>query len=149
MDRSETSRGRTLPTDTRPRPIHPVHAVLLAGSLPLFLGAMLSDWAYANTYVVQWTNFAAWLLVGALILTGAALVWAVVDLFHRRGGHNRRVYVGVLAAVFVLGLLNALVHARDAWATMPTAMVLSVIVLALALVTTWLGFSGAREGQLS
>ena len=43
--------------------LHPVHAVLLASSFPLFLGALLSDWAYSNSYVVQWLNFAAWLNV--------------------------------------------------------------------------------------
>jgi hypothetical protein len=30
--------------------LHPLHAVLLAGMLPLFLGALLSDWAYGSTF---------------------------------------------------------------------------------------------------
>src|SRR3546814_9206497 len=52
---------------TRGRVIHPVHAVVLASSLPLFFGALLSDWAYSSTYDVQWLNFAAWLNAGALV----------------------------------------------------------------------------------
>jgi hypothetical protein len=40
----------------RRRALHPLHAVLLASTIPLFLGAVLSDWAYASSYEVQWTN---------------------------------------------------------------------------------------------
>ena len=66
--------------------IHPIHALLLAGTIPLFLGAALSDFAYASTYEIQWSNFASWLIVGGLIFTGVALVFAIVDLCraHRR-----------------------------------------------------------------
>ncbi len=44
----------TANSSTRASPIHPVHAVLLASSLPLFVGTLLSDWAYSVTYEVQW-----------------------------------------------------------------------------------------------
>ena len=47
------------------QPIHPVHAVLASSALPLFLGALLSDWAYSSSYEIQWTNFASWLIAGA------------------------------------------------------------------------------------
>lgn len=128
--------------------IHPLHAVLLAGTVPLFIGAVLGDWAYAETYQVQWTNFAAWLIAGGLLLGGVALAWAIVDLFRggRRGG-RRLVYVLVLLATWVLGFVNALVHAKDAWATMPEGLVLSVIVAVLACVATWLGYASLRTGD--
>src|SRR3546814_1099584 len=67
------------------RAIHPVHAVLLAGTVPLFLGTLLSDWAYWSTYEVQWINFASWLVVGALLFAGYALLWAVIDFFREIG----------------------------------------------------------------
>lgn len=41
------------------RPLHPLHTVLLAGTVPLFLGVLLVDLAYFNTYEVQWKNFAS------------------------------------------------------------------------------------------
>ena len=41
----------------RPTP-GPLHATLLAGTVPLFLGALLSDIAYTQTYQIQWANFA-------------------------------------------------------------------------------------------
>lgn len=129
------------------RAIHPFHAFLLAGAVPLFFGAMLSDITYARSYQIQWGNFASWLIAGALVFAGFALLWAVIDLFRgeRRGGRPL-VYVLLLLATWVLGFINALVHARDAWGIMPTAVVLSVIVTLLACAATWIGFSRLRTG---
>jgi uncharacterized membrane protein len=45
----------------------------------------------------------------------------------------------------MLGFVNALIHARDAWATMPTGIILSVIVAVLACVATVVGFSTVRR----
>ncbi|MBU8539228.1 hypothetical protein J3S20_15370 [Roseomonas tokyonensis] len=131
------------------QPIHPLHAILLAFPFPLFLGALLSDLAYRATFQVQWANFASWLIAGGLLVGGFALLWALIDL--AVGGRARRrrnlVYFLVLAAMWVLGLINALVHAKDAWATMPEGLFLSVIATILALVASWLGYSrfNARE----
>lgn len=61
-------------------PIHPVHAVFLAGVIPLFAGALLSDIAYFRTYEIQWQNFASWLLAGGLVMAGVALVFAFAGL---------------------------------------------------------------------
>lgn len=132
------------------RVIHPVHAVLLAASLPLFLGALLSDWAYSSTYQIQWINFAAWLGAGALVFAGLALAWALIDLSRADVPRDRGswLYVLVLLATVALGFINALVHGKDAWATMPAGLTLSVLVLLLALVATWLGFSTLRSGAV-
>ena len=131
------------------RSIHPVHAVLLASGLPLFLGALLSDWAYADTYQVQWINFASWLVAGALVFTGAALLWAVIEALRADAprGRGKWIYAGLLAATFVIGFIDALVHAKDAGATMPGGLILSVIVFLLALAATWAGLSGPRGGE--
>jgi uncharacterized membrane protein len=132
-------------------PLHPVHAFLLAASVPLFVGAALRDYAYASSYQIQWINFASWLNAGGLVFGVAALVCTLVGLFRveRRGDRRSgRLVVGVvlLLAMCVLGFIDALVHARDAWASMPTALVLSVIVAVLACAATWVGFSGLRTG---
>jgi len=130
--------------------LHPVHAFLLAGCVPLFLGALLSDWAYSSTYEIQWTNFASWLLVGALVLAGFALLWALIDLLRADRSWRGRplVYFLVLLAAFILGFINALVHAEDAWAKMPEALILSIIVAILVLVAMWLGLSTWRSGEV-
>ena len=67
--------------------IHPVYAVLLAATVPLFLGGLLADIAYSMTYEMQWSNFAAWLIMGGMVFTGFALIWAFIDLF--RAGRRR------------------------------------------------------------
>ena len=128
-----------------PRPIHPLHAVLLSFPFPLFLGTLASDLAYRATFQIQWHNFAQWLNAGGLFFGAFAGLWALVNLFRRdtRGRHSI-VYFLVLLAAWVLGLLNALVHAKDAWAIMPEALWLSAISTLLALVAAWIGFSGIQ-----
>jgi uncharacterized membrane protein len=122
--------------------------VLLAGIVPLFLGVLLCDWAYGSTYEIQWKNFASWLLVGALVYGGVALLWSLIDLVRadRRGGRPL-LYFLLLLAAWVLGFINALVHAKDAWASMPAALILSVIVALLAVAATVLGFTANRAGK--
>src|SRR4051812_21981676 len=61
----------------RLRSLHPLHAFLLAASVPLFLGALLSDLTYFSSHEVQWKNFASWLIIGGLIFGGFALLWAL------------------------------------------------------------------------
>ncbi len=130
------------------RPLHPVHAVLVASALPLFLGALLSDWAYSSTYEVQWINFASWLIAGALVFVGLAIVWAVIDSLRSDVGQHRAkwIHVGLLVVTFAAGFVNALVHAKDAWAAMPGSLILSIICLLLALAAAWTGFSSHRHG---
>lgn len=130
------------------RVIHPVHAIFLAASLPLFLGALFADWAYSSTYQVQWINFAAWLNAGALVFAGLALLWAVIDFFRadRQRDRHSALYLLALITTFVVGFLAALFHAKDAWATMPGALILSLITFVLALASVWLGFSTLRSG---
>lgn len=131
------------------RPLHPLHAILLAFPLPLFLGALLSDLAYRSTYHVQWANFSSWLIAGGLLVGAFAVLWALVNLFRRGPARKGRLalYFFVLLAMWGLGLVNALVHAKDAWATMPEGLYLSAVTTLLALVAAWIGYSGfqARE----
>src|SRR5690554_3559762 len=135
-------------TDTRHAPaLHPVHAVLVAGTIPLFAGAALSDFAYLRSYQIQWQNFASWLIAGGLVLAGIALVFALSGLVPARRTRAGVLYLLVLAATFIIGFFNALHHARDAWASMPGGLVLSVIVTVLAIAATWIGFCPPRMGE--
>lgn len=125
--------------------LHPLHAVLLAGTVPLFLGALLCDIAYWRSYEIQWSNFASWLIAGALVLAGVVVVLALVGLARRSAGAV--LYALVVVATWILGFINALVHAKDAWAVMPEGLVLSLITFVLACLATVIGFSrGERRG---
>src|SRR5690606_11781504 len=130
--------------------IYPLHALLLAGTIPLFLGAAISDAAYASTYEIQWNNFASWLLVGGLIFAGIALIFAIVDLCIPRRRRTRGAvwYTVILAVTWIIGFIDALMHARDAWASMPEGLILSIIVTVLACVAAWFGFCTPRIGGL-
>ncbi|WP_438768344.1 DUF2231 domain-containing protein [Kushneria sp. TE3] len=121
--------------------LNPLHGVLLAGTFVLFLGAALSDYAYMASYEIQWATFASWLIAGALVCNGLAFVCSIIGLFRALDRRRGLIYVAVLVVSFVLGFINALIHAMDAWAIMPTGFILSIIVTVLALVATGLGFS--------
>ncbi len=142
----ENPMASTLVDPVRAAPLHPAHAFFLAAMVPLFLGAVLSDYAYTQTYEVQWSNFASWLIAGALVFGGLAIVcesWNVTRA--QRRSHLGVVGLIVLVPMWVIGLIDAFVHSRDAWATMPTGLALSIVVLVLAAIATWLGF--ARPGR--
>jgi uncharacterized membrane protein len=122
--------------------LHPIHGALLAGTLPLFLGGLLSDYAYTSSYEIQWANFASWLIAGGLVFCGFTLLWAVINL--ARTQHRDKLAVAypiLLLVTWVLGFINSLVHAKDAWASMPDGLILSFIVVLLACVSTWIGFA--------
>lgn len=137
----------TAPPLYRCRP-SPLHAILLAGTVPLFLGGLLSDIAYYKTYQIQWSNFASWLIAGGLLFCGLALLFALVNLVRARHKAGRPVlYLALLLVTWILGLVNAFEHAKDAWAAMPSGLVLSVIVTVLSIVAAWIGLSNLRSGD--
>lgn len=128
--------------------IHPLQAAVLAGTVPLFLGGLISDLAYSNTAEVQWSNFASWLIAGAMVFTGFALLGAIIALVRGRSARGWPLLcLLLLIAVFVLGMINSFVHARDAWAIMPAAPILSAIVTLLAIAATWIGFASLRRDR--
>lgn len=125
----------------------PFHAILLAGTVPLFLGCLLGDIVYYKTYQIQWINFAAWLNAGGLLFCGLALLCALVQLFTASRKTGRPLMqVLLLAVTWIIGLFNAFEHAKDAWAAMPSSLILSAIVAALAVVAAWIGLSVPRSG---
>ncbi|MGO1540153.1 MAG: DUF2231 domain-containing protein [Luteimonas sp.] len=130
-----------------PSILHPIHAVFLAGAIPLFAGAALSDLAYFRTYEIQWQNFASWLIAGGLVMAAVALVFALFGLAPARRSRAGVLYLVVLAVTWIAGFFNALHHARDAWASMPGGLVMSVIVTVLVIATAWIGFCPPRMGE--
>lgn len=124
-----------------------MHAVIAFSSLPLFVGALLSDWAYARTYEVQWTNFASWLVAGGVVMAALALLWAAADTLRPSARRGRRgwIYLLTLLSAVLLGFINSLVHAKDAWAAMPDATVLSAIVVLLVAAASGIGLMAPQR----
>ncbi len=131
----------------RSRP-SPLHAILLGGTVPLFLGALLSDIAYFQTYQIQWSNFASWLIAGGLVFCGFALLFALANLLRadRKAG-SLLMSFSLLVVTWVLGLVNAFEHAKDAFAAMPSGLILSVLTTLLICTSAWLGLTSVPRGD--
>ncbi len=127
----------------------PLHAILLSFPVALHPATLLADLAYRNTSVIQWTNFAQWLNAGAQLFGGLVLAWAIIELII---GRNRRgrglVYLVVVAAMFLLGMINAFQHARDGWASVGTLGVLSLACTLLAFVAAYLAFGRTTRQEI-
>lgn len=122
--------------------------LLLGLPISLFLGALLSDWAYFKSYEIQWANFSAWLIAGALLVGAILLLWALVASLRARRGRGRRgLFVILFAVTWIVGLINALIHARDGWAVMPAGLILSVVVAILVLASAWAGLSTSQKRE--
>ena len=120
-----------------------MHAIFALSSVPLFLGALLSDWAYFSSQEIQWLNFAAWLNAGGLLIAGLVLLWALVDVL-RLPAHRHRgglLYLALLLITFIIGFVNALIHGKDGWAAMPTGLILSAVVVVLAAAASAFGIA--------
>ena len=130
---------------------HPIHAILLGFPIALFTTALITDIAYLRTAEIQWTNFSAWLISGALLFGGLVLAWALIALvIHLRAPNRprRMLYPGLLAAMWILGLVNAFKHSQDAWSSVGAfGLILSILCTILALAAGAVAFSGfaARE----
>jgi len=96
---------------------------------------------------VQWLNFAAWLNAGGLLMAGLALLAALIHVARFRDTRQQRswVYFGLLVASFVFGFVNALIHGKDGFATMPSGLVLSAVVLAFVAAASVIGMLGLHR----
>jgi uncharacterized membrane protein len=116
---------------------HAIHGILLSFPIALFTSALVSDVAYLRTAEIQWTNFSQWLIAGALVFGGVVLAWSLIRLLpHLRRPLPREpfIYPGVLALMWVLGLMNAFKHSQDAWSSVGAfGLILSILCTLLAL----------------
>lgn len=122
----------------------PLHGMLAAFPLALFTSALASDIAYANSANQQWANFSIWLIAGGLAMAMLATLIGIIDAIALRDRTRRRspFHTILTLAMLLTALINAFVHSRDGWTSVvPTGLALSVVTVALVLVTSWLGYS--------
>ncbi len=128
-----------------------LHGLVLSFPVALFTGAVLTDIAYLKTAEVQWTNFSAWLITGAMVFCGIAVAWALVRLVlsFRSVSHPWRIIeFALLAVMFGLGLINAFKHSQDGWSSVGAfGLILSVICAVLALASGFIAFSGSADRE--
>jgi uncharacterized membrane protein len=103
----------------------------------LFIAALIFDLAYAKSAEILWVKAAAWLICIGLI---AAVIPRLINLVQVWvGGQRPRPAAWTLAfwlnaLAVVTALVNAFVHSRDAYATMPEGLWLSVVTVAFMVI---------------
>ena len=125
-----------------PRAGRPIRLLMLAGPVACFVGALATDITYASTAEMMWADFSAWLLAAAMVIAALAIIVWGLGLFLDRRGRSSWPGWPVVAGtvlVLVLGLLDNLVHSRDAWTSVvPSGLTLSALTVLAMLVTIWL-----------
>ena len=110
-----------------------------------FVGALVTDIAYARTANLQWQYFSIWLLSAGLLMGGLAALAGLIDYFGDRRVRQARpatLHMILNISVMIVALVNAFVHSRDGWtAVVPTGLVLSGVTTVLLMVSAWLGAS--------
>lgn len=80
-----------------------------------------------------------------MVFTGFAALWSLIEvLMGRRTATPLWVFL-ILAATFVLGLINSFVHARDAWGAMPEGAILSAVDTLLLTAAVGIGWFTLRS----
>ena len=98
-----------------------------------FVAALIFDVVYSQTAEMMWSKGAAWLITLGLFF---AIIPRLINLVHVWIPRGRKVaaaerldfalsLVGIVAAIF-----NAFIHSRDAYAVVPSGMILSAVTVA-------------------
>jgi uncharacterized membrane protein len=127
----------------------PMHRILVAFSAAYFTAALVTDLVYWKIPDVLWERFSIWLIVAGLVMAGLATIAYAIDLW---GGKqiDRPAWPRVIgyALVVAISLINAFVHSRDGYtAVVPTGLMLSALVVAVLLLTSWIGTALANRSH--
>ncbi|RPD96109.1 hypothetical protein BBB56_19665 [Candidatus Pantoea deserta] len=101
--------------------------------LGFFVAAWIFDIIYLNSFVVEWTHAASWLIAIGLVIAILPRLVALIYLF-RGSRREEKVHFWITLLAIVLAIVNAFVHSRDAYAVVPSGVTLSTIVVALMLI---------------
>lgn len=118
-------------------------------ALLCFVGAVFTDWAYATSATISFSNWSAWLILFGLIFAGITLALLLLS-FMGSWMDRREEWLSTIlyAAGFIVELINFMIHNRDGWTTVvPTGMTLSIIGALLILAASWLARSPLTIGR--
>ena len=133
-ERTDESSDRRGDVVARPGAAAAIHRWLGGFPTAFFTFALITDFAYMKTALLQWQYFSIWLITAALIMGGFAVVAGIVD-WATGGAHGRRGFgwhFGLTILALIVGLVNAFIHSRDGWvAVVPQGIVLSLLTVIL------------------
>lgn len=122
----------------------PVYAALVQFPAVCFIGAMVTDIVYWRAPNAMWETFSIWLLTAGCIMAAFAGIAGLITWFSHRHVRTLRfakLHALVSIVALALSIINAFVHSRDGYvAVVPEGLTLSVIVVILMLIATWLGW---------
>ncbi len=134
--------ARYVGTGIPPRPLHPFF-VSLGGAL--LIAALAADAMYCSDALMQWANFASWLIAGGLVLALIATIVLLIEVSLGRVGAIRWLDFTLLAVAALLSIVNVLVHTRDAWTSVvPAGITLSTLVSILLVIVGLRGWCVTR-----
>jgi uncharacterized membrane protein len=118
----------------RPEPRRSIVAESIYGLLnPIpfgcFVAALIFDIIYSKTAVMLWDKSAAWLIVfGLLFAVVPRLInlWQVWVTSRRIATRTDKLDFWLNLFAIAVAIVNAFVHSRDAYAVVPTGLMLSV-----------------------
>jgi uncharacterized membrane protein len=122
---------------------HPIHPMLISVPIVCFIGALVTDIAYAVTAEMMWADFSSWLLaigfIGGVLAAIAGLIDFLGNRLIRQEAPAWPHLIGNLV-VLVLAFINNLIHTRDAYTSvMPAGLILSIVTVLVLPLTIWLG----------
>jgi uncharacterized membrane protein len=120
----------------------PLHPLTVSIPITCFVGALLTDIAYAQTALLQWANFSAWLLAFGVAFGVIAGVLGAIDFSNPEVRRKAPAWPHAIGngIALIVALFNCFVHSRDGWTSVvPTGLTLSAITVAIMLVTGPLG----------
>ncbi len=123
---------------------HPIHPMLIPIPIVCFIGALVTDIAYALTAEMMYADFSAWLLLVGFVFGVLAAIAGLTDFLGNRLIRQQAPawphLIGNLV-VLVLAFFNNLIHTRDAWTSvMPVGLILSIVTVLILPITGWLGW---------
>ena len=123
---------------------HPIHPMLIPVPIVCFVGALVTDIAYAVTAEMMYADFSAWLLLVGIVFGVLAAIAGLIDFLGNRLIREQTPawphLIGNLV-VLVLAFFNNLIHTRDAWTSVvPTGLILSIVTVLVLSVTAWFGW---------
>ena len=118
----------------------PLYLLLFPIPVVCFVGALVTDVAYAGSAFLMWLHFSEWLMAVGLAFGALAAIVLLIEFFASRAiraGAFGWTHLVLFYAALVVELFNAFHHTIDGYtAVVPTGLVLSIVgaVLALAAV---------------
>src|SRR3546814_20927212 len=123
----------TQPSQTRSRVAGAIYALFNPIPFGFFVAALIFDAIYSRNGDVLWVKAAAWLITLGLIF---AILPRLINLFHVWRLSNRSSFVEksdfwLNLVAIAAGIINAFVHSRDEYGSMPDGLILSILTVLL------------------